>query len=59
MVGAQCGCFTRHTSNVSPAHRMAAIRFLTLTGQRSDDRREEFILLSGDATHDVSRATTT
>jgi hypothetical protein len=26
---------------------MAAIRFLTLTGQRSDDRRDEFILLSG------------
>ena len=26
---------------------MAAIRFLTQTGQRSDNKREEFILLSG------------
>ncbi len=31
----------------SHANRMAAIRFLTQTGQRSDDKRAEFILLSG------------
>jgi hypothetical protein len=47
MVTARIARRTSLQHHVSRAFRMAAIRFLTQTGQRCDDKREEFILLSG------------